>query len=353
MLRVLVVDDDPGILQLLEATLRAFGGYEVQTARNADAALEVVAAQVEPFDGVFLDIQMPGCSGIVLCGRLRQMRGYADIPIIMLTAMSEQKYLNQAFALGASDYITKPFELNTLRMRFARERRNGRVHGINADRPHDGAQGDGSREDPRCLSEAFPVAGFERCVRKEAFENLVFQSSGLGRGLLNVRAVKLIRPDIFFSRLSARGFRHLMDDLALAVSIATESSGDLITHCGNGIFLCLGTGPSDLDPAALAVMLQSNARMQAAADRAGLSCRVAVGRQVPLAGLDRTNVLFGLEQAVTLVEEAEARADGWANYADWKDSAQSRGREQSRLEQRAYERMLRELMSGDERPDAP
>jgi two-component system KDP operon response regulator KdpE len=106
--RVLVVDDDPALRRLLEASLPD-AGYQVETAVESQAALEA-AIQRAP-DVILLDVMLPGVDGFSLC---RQLREWSSAPIIMLTARAAEKDVVLGLQLGADDYVTKPFRPNEL-----------------------------------------------------------------------------------------------------------------------------------------------------------------------------------------------------------------------------------------------
>ena len=109
MPRILIVDDEPEIVRGLEDNLR-FEGYQTATAANGEEALATAAREAP--DLILLDIMMPGLSGWDVC---RALRGKGiDVPIIMLTARSEETDRVRGLELGADDYITKPFSLREL-----------------------------------------------------------------------------------------------------------------------------------------------------------------------------------------------------------------------------------------------
>lgn len=101
--RILVVDDDPQILSLLEGVLQR-NGMDVRT---APSVVEAEAALTRsPTDLIVLDLMMPGEDGLSFC---RRMRGSSDVPIIMLTAMAEDVDRIIGLEVGADDYLPKPF----------------------------------------------------------------------------------------------------------------------------------------------------------------------------------------------------------------------------------------------------
>ncbi|MGH7394214.1 MAG: diguanylate cyclase [Candidatus Methylomirabilales bacterium] len=103
---VLVVDDDPGIIRMLQVTLQR-RGFGVLTASSGREALEVVAR--EPVDLVLLDIMMPGLNGLEVTRALRARPEEERIPVIILTAKDTVRDKVAGLELGADDYMTKPF----------------------------------------------------------------------------------------------------------------------------------------------------------------------------------------------------------------------------------------------------
>ncbi len=112
--RVLVVDDERANLHLLSIALRN-EGYVVETASSGEAALDV--AWSAPPDLILLDIVMPGIDGFDTIQRLKEMEGTSAVPVIFLSGMEDLESKLKGFALGAVDYITKPFHLEEVRAR--------------------------------------------------------------------------------------------------------------------------------------------------------------------------------------------------------------------------------------------
>jgi two-component system, OmpR family, response regulator MprA len=107
-LSVLIIDDEPGIVDFLTLGL----GYEGFVARSApDGATGLRMALDDPPDFIILDLMLPRLDGFELCRRLRQVSG---VPILMLTARDELDDRVQGLDLGADDYLTKPFQFKEL-----------------------------------------------------------------------------------------------------------------------------------------------------------------------------------------------------------------------------------------------
>ena len=103
---VLIVDDEPNIVRSLEF-LMTKAGYEVRVARDGEQALNEIAKA--PPDLVLLDAMMPKRDGFDVCQTIRGNPDWADIRVIMLTAKGRDIEREKGLAMGADDYITKPF----------------------------------------------------------------------------------------------------------------------------------------------------------------------------------------------------------------------------------------------------
>jgi len=111
--RLVVVEDDDSIRELLGAGLR-FAGYEVHTAPNGSAGLQLIN-EAAP-DLAILDVNLPDVDGFEVCRRLRASGD--DVPVIFLTARRETDDLRSGFEGGGDDYMTKPFSLDELTFRI-------------------------------------------------------------------------------------------------------------------------------------------------------------------------------------------------------------------------------------------
>lgn len=110
-IKILVVDDEPDILEFISYNLKK-EGYRVSTAKDGMKAIQV--AQTDPPDLIILDIMMPGLDGVEVCRKLRDLPLFKNTLIIFLTARSEDYSEIAGFDVGADDYIAKPIRPRVL-----------------------------------------------------------------------------------------------------------------------------------------------------------------------------------------------------------------------------------------------
>ncbi|MBE3067964.1 MAG: response regulator transcription factor [Chloroflexi bacterium] len=126
--RILIVDDEPRYLRLLEANLLT-KEYEVFTAKDGEEALESFSAN--PVDLILLDVMLPRMDGFAVCQRIRQ---FSNVPIIMLTAKGEEHDRVLGLDVGADDYLIKPFSAMELLARVRAVLRRAQVTETGQDR---------------------------------------------------------------------------------------------------------------------------------------------------------------------------------------------------------------------------
>lgn len=120
--RILIVDDEPDVVDLIEINLKALG-FQISTASDGASALDKV--QSKRPDLIILDLMIPSISGLEVCKTLKKNSETASIPIIMLTAKSEEVDRIVGLELGADDYVTKPFSPRELALRVQSVLRRG------------------------------------------------------------------------------------------------------------------------------------------------------------------------------------------------------------------------------------
>jgi two-component system, OmpR family, alkaline phosphatase synthesis response regulator PhoP len=113
--RILVVDDEPDILELVQYNLSK-AQYEVVGVESGEEAL--VQVRTTPPDLIVLDLMLPGVDGLEVCRALKRDTRTAAVPIVMLTARGEEADIVAGLELGADDYLTKPFSPRVLLARI-------------------------------------------------------------------------------------------------------------------------------------------------------------------------------------------------------------------------------------------
>lgn len=248
-MRILAVDDDEMILELLVASLGAAGFADLTTAGSAREAVRIMSEAERPFDCFLLDIQMPEVDGIELCRAIRQSAGYRNAPILMITAMSQKSYIDRAFAAGATDYVTKPFDPIELGARIriaARMVEQTRV--ITENRSVvEGLRAQLERERFIDLNEAITIRDVDGVIELQSLENYLLQLSRSGLFATSIFAFKIVGIEGIYAGSSPTDFRYLLTDVADAISTALRTSERFIAYAGNGVFVCVSHGRAALD----------------------------------------------------------------------------------------------------------
>lgn len=312
-IRVLVVDDEPSILELLRTALVALGGYEVETARSGREALAMLGDDRPLFDLVLLDIQMPEMNGVDVCKRMRDTLGYRFVPIIMLTAMSQMEYVDKAFIAGATDYITKPFNFEDLRRRVGNALRTYQEKVTDSDEDADAedmlAPLTRSPRENRLKFEAkIDFSNIERFLETERFDNYVRQMVGSRAPHTSAFAVKISNGYYLHRALASDDFVACLSNVAVLLSQVTEKTGSLISYRGRGLFLCVEYGNRLSDTDAIERVL--NSHMTSSLTVKNTRPKIVVSEHAELKQHDRISAKSLMSDAIAGAEtRAEAEVD--------------------------------------------
>ena len=151
--KVLIVDDDPNIREVISVLLSS-EGYDVDAAENGQMAIDKVYAGNE-YDIICLDIMMPEMDGIEVCSRIREK---SKVPVLFLTAKSQDKDKVEAYSMGGDDFLVKPFSQTELLMKIEAL--------IRRHKEYDKPAGTGDGDDAR-LSDDIVVDTRKRSVLKD------------------------------------------------------------------------------------------------------------------------------------------------------------------------------------------
>ncbi len=249
-MKILAVDDDEFILELLTEALNNVGLSDITLATSAEHAIDCVRNAASPYQCILLDIQMPGMNGIDLCKWLRRQDRYNETPIIMITSLSDKAYIDRAFSSGASDYVTKPFDLTELgsRVRIAQRQiqTNNRLSQKKFEVKAIGAQlEDVYRVE---LSDAVHITDVAGVIDMLALENYLLKMQRGDLYATSLVAFRIANVAELYARSHANIlFRDILADTVESVINSMHGINRMTAYAGNGIFVSLVSDFGDLD----------------------------------------------------------------------------------------------------------
>lgn len=239
-MRILAVDDDAVILEILEMFLDSIDYSNVTIASSAKEALERIEEADRPFECILLDINMPGTSGIELLPRIRKIDAYAHTPIIMLTALNDRAHIAAAFKAGAWDYIVKPFEMFELEARMhSAELRNAEMNRL---KRVPKAVGEGIEIPLKALTDPIePGPGKTKAglVIEDAFENCVRRASDHVQADLGLLMLQIAGFDGVAKAHPVPELEAFWVELARQLTALFVSMEGIVSYQGDGIFVAL------------------------------------------------------------------------------------------------------------------
>ncbi|MGR3804776.1 response regulator [Marinibacterium profundimaris] len=343
-MRVLAVDDDQSILALLQTALSALGLFEVSIADSGEEALRQIERAEKPFDCFLLDIQMPHMNGIELCREIRAMRAHHKTPIVMLTAMSERKYIDESFVAGATDYVTKPFDFYELRSRLSAAQRILQEHARANDSVEVARKLKQDLDSNLAIALSDPIAmnGIDRMLGFTEFENYIMQLNRTKRFTSHVMAIRVRDVEQHFDQMSNADFREAIQETGRALSKFTRKMGNILSYRGNGVFLCVCHGkasvltPEQNEPLnrMLATMMSSR--------RFDVTFELEFGPPVSLRLTTRSGALYSLAKAATALDATPGVVSSKLMRLGRGQAKQSQSQRNDRL---AYEAILQDLLA--------
>lgn len=300
-MKVLVIDDDPAILELVAQYLSLSAQYEVRTESSARDALAAIGEEGASFDCFLVDIQMPGVDGITLVEFVREHAAYRHTPIIMLTAMEDKAHVDRAFAAGATDYVTKPFDFYDLQLRITAAREASATKS-DAGAGESAAPGGDDQPGAIRLEDPISLPDVEGAIDYADFENYVRQL--LNRRLYRVSAiaVKIGGVEQIHEQFSPEEYQAVIRKVATEVRAGLLAVGGILTYRGNGVFLCVPD--QRLQGRRNAMQKALNKRHRVVHPKLGrIPSTLYVGDQIPLGTGNKNGVLAALDLAVESVEK--------------------------------------------------
>ncbi|MGJ8616067.1 MAG: response regulator [Sulfitobacter sp.] len=311
-MRILAVDDDPIILELLSQFVEMVGDHELTTALSGSEALERVGASDSvPFDCFLFDIQMPKMDGIELTQAIRNSARYVDTPILMLTAMSDKRYVDAAFSAGATDYVTKPFEMSELKARLGLveglvKARQSRTKKIFATKALSAAPQPNTPIETLELYEPISVYDVDNVIEYMAMENYVAQLSRSALFGSTTFAFTIRKIEKHHQAMSAFEFFSLISDVAEVISDTLAGHQFLMSYAGSGTFVCVTESGWRPDATSLMDAINLSLSRTELYDNSGqkLYVRVSAGEAVRLIWKSENSVMEAIATAHMSAEAA-------------------------------------------------
>ncbi len=305
-MKILAVDDDELSLDLLEALVGQIGDQQLSRASSAVDALEVLADEADPFDLILLDICMPGTDGIELCKIIREMAAYKRTPVLMVTSMSERHFIDGAFAAGATDYLTKPFEVSELRGRIQvietllAERKSSESSAKAA-----GTMGLGAVVDRKFdIFEPIPVEDVENTIEYHSLENYAAQLTRKSLFGSSVMAIKIVDFERLHRKASSFDLAFAITDTAEAISDAMSEMSFLMAYAGDGTFVAIIEGGARPSPRMLEKVINENLLNMDLHFSNGTPQEISVHAGDPIRMISKVGA-----RAVDVLSEAQLAAD--------------------------------------------
>ncbi len=243
-MRILAVDDDPLILDLLRESLTVNGYCDLTCTASAEEAHTAMEQATEPFDCFLLDIVLPETDGIALCADIRAMDAYKMTPIIMITASRQPDMMERAFAAGATDFVTKPLdglELGT-RVNIASMLNDSMMR----ERESRHTLAELTRLTRISFEERFAMADVPELSDYLMLENHLLRFSS-GCYAMTLFAVEVEGAKAIFRTASAPTFRARMEAAARAVAGQLDPGATRIAYAGRGVFVGVAHGRGRMD----------------------------------------------------------------------------------------------------------
>ncbi len=247
VLKVINVEDDPVVAQLIQAFITSMDGFDLrhfETAEDAEDAL----LDGEDADLFLLDIDLPGISGLELLSRIRQMPQFTETPILMVTLRGDEKAVTDAFSLGSTDYLQKP--LNPLEFQ-SRLRIFERLALAQKGEPS------GPRTDAKdCL-----FRGATNTYRPfDVFCNFVATLSRIESARFQFLAFGITGVSDWLEHRGPDVVDDIMAAMATALAVSFRSDLQLVTRLSHGVLIAACAGPEVVDDEALQEALEFELR---------------------------------------------------------------------------------------------
>jgi CheY-like chemotaxis protein len=302
-MKILAVDDEPIFLDLLLQTLTPLGYTSVITASSGQAALDLIASEARPFDCFLLDIRMEGMNGIELCRRIRALPAHRLTPIVMVTALSEKRYVDEAFMAGANDYVTKPIDRVEIKVRLSMVRTilGERLHAGLLNRQivkaEESLGADCQFKDPLVLLDAHGLTPFE------TLENYLLKLGNMRLTGSSAIGFHIENGERIFEKTSGIEFIDVLTDVASVLADVLKTHAHMLAYAGNGDFVAVIQKAAEIVPDALQAAIQDGL-----AGFADIHLESGIAPPQIRVGEPRSNGMLSFGEPTRMLDEAIAAA---------------------------------------------
>lgn len=246
-MNILAVDDDIDFLHLLAAHFEAINLSSYTLVTSADEAIRTIHASHAEFECFVLDISMPEKDGITLCREIRSLPQHASTPILMLTALSDKRYIDAAFQAGANDYLAKPIEAQELHGRLnmvgevVSARHSSKELIQKFDERRSKKYGHLKYSDKMALLEVDGV------TTMQSLENYLFRLGRFRSSFCSAIPITVANSHLIFVQTDPDEYVDILAETATAIIESFPSGTGLLAFCGYGNFCWLNTTPFQHD----------------------------------------------------------------------------------------------------------
>lgn len=246
-MRILAVDDDVVALELLRECLKGAEHELLRCETSPIVALREIRTSAMPYDCILLDIEMPEMTGTALCAEIRKLEHYQNTPILMITQKRGKSAVEDAFANGATDFITKPFEFLEVqtRIRVAERLVNERQAALDSYLAVNSlAAADSKAKQDQKVRRLYSVSNEEHLERAcknmlnlSVFQNYLERIVCTGPVSIDLVAIKVRRIHEIFAKSPALEFVGFLENLSESITLHFRDRKTFLAHSGNGVFL--------------------------------------------------------------------------------------------------------------------
>ncbi len=272
---------------------------------SAQEALDYLDESQELFDCFMLDIMMPGIDGVTLCKMLRDTEQYSRVPIMMISALTDQGHIDRSFAVGATDYITKPF--NGLEL-GARVRAASALSKVVKEEESARMRTAFLTQKINNLDTVDLAERFDLNVIPEACDLFKLENSLLklpdGSHAIRVLAFKVLQVVEIHKQLTSDEFRGMINVVAGCISECIDSSKLQIAYAGNGTYVCTDFGPGTHSPSDIEISVKEAVGKFQMTDKSGnpMTLGIAMGRPANTNFWSSMEAAAGIEKALQRME---------------------------------------------------